>query len=61
VTYDLIGRQAAIPVQIAHHKAAGKSNHGKIRDALTQREEQLLTLEDAVRKMPSFPAPKFGL
>ncbi len=35
-----IGRQAAIPVQISHHKAAGKANHGKIRDTLTRLEDE---------------------
>src|SRR5919106_652302 len=29
-----IGRQAGIAVQISHHKASGKPNHGKIRDTL---------------------------
>jgi len=29
-----IGWQAEIPVQISHHKASGKPNHGKVRDTL---------------------------
>ena len=35
-----IGRRAAIPVQISHHKAAGKANHGKVRDTLTRLEDE---------------------
>ena len=29
-----IGRRAGLPVQISHHKAAGKANHGKVRESL---------------------------
>ena len=29
-----IGRQADIPVQISHHKAAGRANHGKVKESL---------------------------
>ena len=29
-----IGRQAGLPVQISHHKASGRSNHGKVRESL---------------------------
>src|SRR5919106_5066611 len=35
-----IGRRAEIPVQISHHKAAGKPNHGKVRDTLTRLEDE---------------------
>jgi N-acyl-D-aspartate/D-glutamate deacylase len=35
-----IGRHADIPVQISHHKAAGKPNHGKIRTTLTRLEDE---------------------
>jgi N-acyl-D-amino-acid deacylase len=35
-----IGRRAGIPVQISHHKAAGKPNHGKVRDTLTRLEDE---------------------
>jgi N-acyl-D-amino-acid deacylase len=33
-----IGRGAEIPVQISHHKAAGKANHGKVRETLKRLE-----------------------
>lgn len=29
-----VGRQADMPVQISHHKASGKANHGKVRESL---------------------------
>ena len=29
-----IGRQAGLPVQISHHKAKGRGNHGKVRESL---------------------------
>ena len=29
-----IGREANLPVQISHHKATGKDNHGKVKDSL---------------------------
>jgi N-acyl-D-amino-acid deacylase len=35
-----IGRRAQLPVQISHHKAAGKPNHGKVRDTLTRLEDE---------------------
>jgi N-acyl-D-amino-acid deacylase len=35
-----IGRQAEIPVQISHHKAAGKANHGKVRETLKRLEAE---------------------
>jgi N-acyl-D-amino-acid deacylase len=35
-----IGRHAEIPVQISHHKAAGKANHGKIRTTLNRLEDE---------------------
>ena len=35
-----IGRQAEIPVQISHHKAAGKPNHGKVRETLNRLEAE---------------------
>jgi N-acyl-D-amino-acid deacylase len=35
-----IGRHAEIPVQISHHKAAGKPNHGKIRTTLKRLEDE---------------------
>jgi N-acyl-D-amino-acid deacylase len=35
-----IGRRAEIPVQISHHKAAGKANHGKVRETLTRLEAE---------------------
>ncbi|MGH8071764.1 MAG: N-acyl-D-amino-acid deacylase family protein [Candidatus Entotheonellia bacterium] len=35
-----IGRRAEIPVQISHHKAAGKPNHGKVRETLKRLEEE---------------------
>jgi N-acyl-D-amino-acid deacylase len=35
-----IGREAEIPVQISHHKAAGKPNHGKVRQTLQRLEEE---------------------
>jgi N-acyl-D-amino-acid deacylase len=35
-----IGRQAQIPVQISHHKAAGKPNHGKIRTTLARLDDE---------------------
>ncbi len=35
-----IGRQAEIPVQISHHKAAGRRNHGKVRDTLKRLEDE---------------------
>jgi N-acyl-D-amino-acid deacylase len=35
-----IGRQAGIAVQISHHKASGKPNHGKIRDTLKRLQDE---------------------
>jgi N-acyl-D-amino-acid deacylase len=35
-----IGRHAEIPVQISHHKAAGKPNYGKIRTTLKRLEDE---------------------
>lgn len=35
-----IGWQAEIPVQISHHKASGRSNHGKVRHTLRRLEEE---------------------
>ena len=35
-----IGRRAEIPVQISHHKAAGKPNHGKVRETLKRLEDE---------------------
>jgi N-acyl-D-amino-acid deacylase len=35
-----IGRRAELPVQISHHKAAGKPNHGKIRETLKRLEDE---------------------
>jgi N-acyl-D-amino-acid deacylase len=35
-----IGWQAEIPVQISHHKAAGRPNHGKVRHTLRRLEEE---------------------
>src|SRR5919109_100092 len=35
-----IGRRAEIPVQISHHKASGKPNHGKVRDTLKRLDEE---------------------
>jgi N-acyl-D-amino-acid deacylase len=35
-----IGRQAEIPVQISHHKATGRPNHGKVRETLRRLEEE---------------------
>jgi N-acyl-D-amino-acid deacylase len=35
-----IGRRAEMPVQISHHKAAGKPNHGKIRATLKRLEDE---------------------
>jgi N-acyl-D-amino-acid deacylase len=35
-----IGRQAEIPVQISHHKASGKPNHGKVRDTLKRLDDE---------------------
>ena len=29
-----IGRQGGLPVQISHHKATGRANHGKVRESL---------------------------
>jgi N-acyl-D-amino-acid deacylase len=29
-----VGRRAGLPVQISHHKASGRGNHGKVRDSL---------------------------
>jgi N-acyl-D-amino-acid deacylase len=35
-----IGWQAEIPVQISHHKAAGRPNHGKVRHTLQRLDEE---------------------
>jgi N-acyl-D-aspartate/D-glutamate deacylase len=35
-----IGRAAEIPVQISHHKASGKPNHGKVHQTLQRLEEE---------------------
>jgi len=35
-----IGRQADIPVQISHHKATGRQNHGKVRETLARLEAE---------------------
>src|SRR5919108_1772008 len=35
-----IGRRGEIPVQISHHKASGKPNHGKVRDTLKRLDEE---------------------
>jgi N-acyl-D-aspartate/D-glutamate deacylase len=35
-----IGRHAEIPVQISHHKASGKANHGKVRETLKRLEAE---------------------
>ena len=35
-----IGRQAEIPLQISHHKASGKANHGKVRQTLKRLEAE---------------------
>jgi N-acyl-D-amino-acid deacylase len=35
-----IGRWAEIPVQISHHKAAGKPNHGKVRETLKRLDDE---------------------
>jgi N-acyl-D-amino-acid deacylase len=35
-----IGRRAEIPVQISHHKAAGRPNHGKVRETLKRLEDE---------------------
>ena len=34
-----IGREAAVPVHISHHKAAGKRNWGKVVDSLARVDE----------------------
>jgi N-acyl-D-amino-acid deacylase len=35
-----IGRRAEIPVQISHHKAAGKPNHGKVSETLRRLDDE---------------------
>jgi N-acyl-D-amino-acid deacylase len=35
-----IGRRAELPVQISHHKAAGRPNYGKVRQTLQRLEEE---------------------
>jgi N-acyl-D-amino-acid deacylase len=48
-----VGRRAEIPVQISHHKAAGKPNHGKVRETLKRlNDERARGLEITVDQYP---------
>jgi N-acyl-D-amino-acid deacylase len=48
-----VGRRAELPVQISHHKAAGKPNHGKVRETLKRLEnERAHGLEITVDQYP---------
>lgn len=56
-----IGEKAGVPVEISHHKAAGKRNWGKVRESLKMVEEARFRGVDVTCDVYPYIAGSFGL